>query len=596
MANSISAKGKIFLLVLIFGGIFGGIVGYRQLFPKKVKQADIKTKATSLPPLSYDKNANAPFRELPEFNESVDIQAPEIRGAIMGWNAFTGANYAVGGTSTSKGSIAEELGLNIHLAAQNSCTEQGNQLYAFAQELSQGIPNPSKGVHIVNWMGDGVANYLTNLNKTIIKDFGEEYRAEVITFAGASFGEDKWLLKPKYAKDARGSLTCTVIRDGDWNICIIKSQLMGWPVNNEIGTYDRNKVNFIAAPNDDYIKASEVYVTGQKFTLKIVENGKYTGKDTTLSATGVSTWFPGDQIAVQNKGGLVVAASTKEFGSQMACAIITIKKWADDNTPLVEKLIEAIGRGGDQVKSHDEALVFATKVNEIVFADKDKDANAWYNAFKTVKMTDDDGNEVEIGGSRVFSLADAASYTGVSGGTDKFKQIYSTFGQICVEAYPEVLESYLPYEQAVDWKFLRAVWNRNKGTSNAGTTSTVDFKQSQKGKVIGDASYAIEFNLGSATIKPESYAILDKVVGQLVAVDNAFVDIEGHTDNTGNPDANMTLSEARAAAVLNYLTSKDPDFAKRLHSKGYGQTHPLPGVDPSNGKNRRVEIKFYKAD
>ncbi len=589
---------KICTLVIIVGLGWGVNWGIKKAFPKHLKKAEIKTKATTLPPLAYDRNSNAPVRKLPSFNEPVDIQAPEVRGAIMGWNGFAAANYAVGGLSTSKGSICEELGLNIHLTVQNSCTEQGNQLYAFAEALSLGEPNPSKGVHFINWMGDGVPSYLAGLNARITKDFGDEYRAEVVTFTGASFGEDKWLLKPKYVKDARGSLTCTVIRDGDWNIAVIKSQLMGWPLNHDLGTYDRSKVNFIAAPNDDYIEAGKFYIMGQKVTLKIVENGKYTGKDTTMTVTGVASWFPVDQQLVQGKGGLVVAASTKEFGAQMGCAIVMIKKWADDNRPIVEKMIEAFGKGGDQIKSHDEALQFASQVSEVVFADKEKTAEDWYKAYKSFPLSDDDGNEVSIGGSRAFSLADAATYTGITGGTDKYKQIYNTFGNIDIEAYPEVLNKFPDYNSVTDWSFLRAVYSRNKSAGTEGAVSTVDFTQSRKGAIAGDANYSIEFNLGSAVIKPESYAVLDKILGQLSIANNTFVEIGGHTDNTGDPNANMTLSNARALAVKQYLITKDPDLgiAGKSSSKGYGETTPLPGLDPSNGKNRRVEIKLYKAE
>lgn len=213
--SNMALGGKIIFLALIFGVLYGSIKGYQYLFPKEVKKAAITTKATGLPALSYDKNSNAQFRKLPEFNEPADVQSPEIRGAIMGWNGFSAANYSIGGISTSKGSLAEELGLNIRFTSQNSTLEQGNQLYAFAEALHAGEPNPSKGVHLVNWMGDGVANYLTGLNQRLVKDFGEEYRAQVVYFTGASFGEDKWMLKPKYVKDARGSLTVTVLRDGD---------------------------------------------------------------------------------------------------------------------------------------------------------------------------------------------------------------------------------------------------------------------------------------------------------------------------------------------------------------------------------------------
>jgi len=446
-------------------------------------------------------------------------------------------------------------------------------------------------------MGDGGPAYLAGLNERIIKDFGPEYVAEVVTFTGASFGEDKWMLKSKYLKDARGSLTATVILDGDFNIAVIKSQLMGWPLNYASGTYDRAKVNFVDAPNGDYIEAGKMYLTGAKVTLKIVENGKYTGKDTTMSVSGVASWFPVDQQLVQGKGGLMTVASTKDFGAQMACAIVMIKKWADDNRPLVEKMIEAFGKAGDQIKSHDESLKFASMVSEVVFADKEKSADDWYNAYKSFDLTDDDGNVVNIGGSRAFSLADAATYVGITGGSDKYKQIYTTFGSIDMEAYPERVSKVYDYAIVTDWSFLRAVYNRNKSAGTEGSISKVDFTSAQKGSVVGDASYSIQFNTGSAVIKPESYQVLDKIVGQLNVADNTFVEIGGHTDDVGDFAINLTLSEKRAQSVKDYLTAKDPDLnsSKRMNSKGYGETLPIPGSAPSDGRNRRVEIKLFKA-
>lgn len=596
--KNLTAAGKAMVVLVGILLLVGLYFAYNKFFPQLSKNTEIATKATGLPPLSYDKNSNAPLRDLPDFNSPADVAGPEVRGLPFGWNGFAAANYAVGGTSTAKGSIAEELGLNIKLGVQNSTTEQCNQLYAFAQALHDGQANPSKGSHFICLMGDGVPNYLTGLNARLKKDFGDEYRAEVVTFTGASFGEDFWMVKPKYSKDARGSVTSTVIRDGDWNIAIIKSQLMGWPVNNDIGTYDGTKVNFVAAPNDDYVEAGKMYISGAKVTLHLVKDGKITGEDTTLSVSGVASWFPVDQ-QLTTKGGLIKIASTRDYASQMACAIIMIKKWADDNRPLVVKMVEAFGRGGDQIKSHDEALQFASKVSEVVFADKEKDADAWYKAYKSFDVTDDlTGATINIGGSRAFSLADAATYTGVAGGSDKYKQIYTTFGNIDHEAFPEVLPEIASYEEVTDWSFLKEAYNNLKGKGQVGVVSKVDFKQAQKGEVIGDANYSIQFKLGSAEISPASYEVLDKILGQLNVASNTFVEIGGHTDNSGSATTNKTLSQARAEAVKQYLVGKDADLDdnSKLVSRGYGSSSPLAGTDPSDGRNRRVEIKLYKAD
>jgi OOP family OmpA-OmpF porin len=376
---------------------------------------------------------------------------------------------------------------------------------------------------------------------------------------------------------------------------------MGWPMNYDNTTYDKSKVNVVGAANDDYIEAGRAFITGQQFTLKLIENGKYTGRDTTLSATGVASWFPVDQQVVQKKGGVLTLASTLDYGSQMACGIVMIKKWADDNRPIVEKMIEAFGKAGEQIKSHDQALQFACQVNEVVFDDKEKTAEDWYKAFKSFPLVDDDGNEVQIGGSRVFSLADAAKYVGLTGGNDVYKVIYNMFGAICVEAYPEIISSYPDYAEVNDWSFLRAVYTKNKKSGTEGSISTIDYTKAEKSDMIGDASYSIEFATGSAEISPQSYATLDKIIATLTVASNSFVEIAGHTDNTGNLENNQTLSEMRAQSVASYLKSKDKDLASasKLVAKGYGQSKPLNPSDDQNSKsvrdrNRRVEVKLYR--
>ena len=67
--------------------------------------------------------------------------------------------------------------------------------------------------------------------------------------------------------------------------------------------------------------------------------------------------------------------------------------------------------------------------------------------------------------------------------------------------------------------------------------------------------------------------------------------IEGNTDSRGNDAANLKLSQGRAAAVCDYLSSKGVPAA-RLTAVGYGETHPLVKEtdDASRSKNRRVDF------
>ncbi len=213
MFKNMTKAGKGIVFVLVVAGIYGATVGYTKLFPKKAKSVVVTEKANGLPPLAYDKGSSAPARPDPDFKNAVTINSPLIKAEIMGWNAQLGALYAAGGASTSKGSICEEQGVNAQFAIQNSTNIQAQDLYAFAAGYKSG--DLSKGAAVIAWMGDGAPKYLSGLNARIRKDIGDEYIGEVVDFWGSSFGEDKWIVRSKYAKNAIGSLNVGVIMDGD---------------------------------------------------------------------------------------------------------------------------------------------------------------------------------------------------------------------------------------------------------------------------------------------------------------------------------------------------------------------------------------------
>ena len=104
----------------------------------------------------------------------------------------------------------------------------------------------------------------------------------------------------------------------------------------------------------------------------------------------------------------------------------------------------------------------------------------------------------------------------------------------------------------------------------------------------------VEFDTGKASIKgsTNTNAILQCLADFLS--NNKMVTkftVEGHTDNAGDATQNMTLSQARADAILGWLTSHGADLS-RLAAKGWGPQRPLaPNDSPEHmAMNRRVEF------
>jgi outer membrane protein OmpA-like peptidoglycan-associated protein len=101
----------------------------------------------------------------------------------------------------------------------------------------------------------------------------------------------------------------------------------------------------------------------------------------------------------------------------------------------------------------------------------------------------------------------------------------------------------------------------------------------------------IFFEVAKSKLKPESFAELDRVADFLKSNPEIKIEIGGHTDNAGKAASNMKLSQARAAAVADYIISKGLPKEK-IVSKGYGLTKPVATNKTKEGKaqNRRVEF------
>jgi outer membrane protein OmpA-like peptidoglycan-associated protein len=105
----------------------------------------------------------------------------------------------------------------------------------------------------------------------------------------------------------------------------------------------------------------------------------------------------------------------------------------------------------------------------------------------------------------------------------------------------------------------------------------------------------IFFDTGKATIKPQSFNLLDQVALTIKAHPEFKIRVEGHTDSQGKQDANIKLSQERAESVRTYLIKKniEPD---RLQSVGYGPATPIADNKTKAGReaNRRVEFHIVE--
>ncbi|MGB3947904.1 MAG: OmpA family protein [Bacteroidia bacterium] len=107
----------------------------------------------------------------------------------------------------------------------------------------------------------------------------------------------------------------------------------------------------------------------------------------------------------------------------------------------------------------------------------------------------------------------------------------------------------------------------------------------------------IFYDYGKATVRSDSKAELDRLVELMKANPSLKIEVASHTDSEGSDEYNLTLSQARAQSVVDYLTANGISAAQ-LVAKGYGEKEPLFSNDTDAGRevNRRTEFKILNKE
>lgn len=568
---------KLILIVAAMSGLYFGVM---HTSFKDTYLSPKATIATSIPDkidLPSATNINVPQAGT-VINASAST-SETIRVNTIPWNGNSGMMYA------KAAGLFKQRGLNVEISRKDDYADMIANMAAFAKDQNS-------GVHFTIIMGDGLPPYIAGLN-TALKPFGQS--AKMVAGIGYSRGEDKCIIAD--GVDVRGSLINGYLGDGDINICIKYAADNGIPVNADPKTYNPDAMNFLGT--NSFVEADEKFIASARNDFKggSCEDRKntVTGKTQKVCSTGTATWTPGDAKVFNEMKKLgksiKVIGSTKEYAWQMPTAVIGNAQWMAKNREVTKAFLAAIFEGGEKVRSDNRALM--TAAAEQARVNNEQDASYWASMFKGTSDTGPNGKTISLGGSTTNGLADAAFLFGLNGNDNLYKKVYNVYGGITKQYFPDLLPNGLmPYDQVVDSSYVQDLLSNSSNIAEAAkptygvTTETFAAK-----------SYAIEFDSGKATFKPGSVNTLNTVLDQ-AAVTSLSVQINGHTDNIGNPDSNFELSKARADAVKKFLMTNAPSSfpATRVQTRGYGDTQPVADNSAASGRaqNRRVEIILRK--
>lgn len=586
---------KALITLLVAGGIGTAVYflspGLRTSESKKLDKLEIE---------DADVNNVTTSAEMPLPGSDVSATAsskPLIKIAGYAWNAQSGIIVANGGPKTSTGSLMEKNGLNVEMIRQDWLTELRNLQMKFIDEFDKGNNFPKEGAAGIMIMGDGVPFYISSAQQAIDDKYGKgKYNLQVVGAVGLSYGEDKLIGPPSWKmnpQSMKGALVSTVIGDGDWVVAVNYAFANNIKVNPDPATYDPDAINFTAAANDDYIEASKDLIKSQKegytIPLKEVKDGKLTGKTINKKVDGCATWTPGDKMVFDELTGFTDVISTKEFNNQMATAVIMVKQWAEKNKDVVLNLLKSSYQASNQVKQYDSWKKKAAESVAKTF--NQENADYWYNMFKGQKG-EKNGISYNMGGSRVFNLADANQYFGITDGTNRYKAVYNQVSKYLAELNPagfnQNVKRIVPYEEAVNLSFLKQIENIDAGKADVADYSKKATQQ------VASGEWQINFDPGRASLRPEGKDVLDQVYNLLVQAETSKLELFGHTDNTGTKEGNYSLSRARAEAVKSYLIQKGIPANRFQKIEGLGQDEPVAenSTEAGKAKNRRVAINL----
>jgi len=168
------------------------------------------------------------------------------------------------------------------------------------------------------------------------------------------------------------------------------------------------------------------------------------------------------------------------------------------------------------------------------------------------------------------------------------KVIYKSTQQIDAVILKANSETWISVQSNADSYRIKIIQKENRQQVIEANADFLQDQLNQNGKV---ALYGILFDTGKSTIRPEAHPLLEEIA-RLIQTSKLALYVVGHTDNTGDFQQNLRLSQARAEAVIQFLISTHKVSASLLTAFGAGPVSPVASIATVEGRqlNRRVEL------
>jgi NitT/TauT family transport system substrate-binding protein len=287
------------------------------------------------------------------------------------------------------------------------------------------------------------------------------------------------------------------------------------------------------------------------------------------------TWEPDLSAAVTARGDEAhVLVSTTAATNIIADTLVARQQVIDDAPGTMRDFVQGWFEGIEMIK-RDPASSYAL-------------------VGKALKL-DNDTVSGMLSGLKLTPYADNAQFYGLTGGKPHYETLFDT--AFVIWRKKGLVTRPVAAKDWADTKFLSSLAAMYPGQKVEEPKLAARPANSQDRAII-NKQIQIHFTPGSDEIMPGSFFVLDALGETMTSFGNTYLRVEGNTDSTGSPTANMTLSERRALAVKNYVLQNFPGIqASRFQTIGHGSANPVAENTSEAGRqlNRRTDIKVVLA-
>ena len=288
-------------------------------------------------------------------------------------------------------------------------------------------------------------------------------------------------------------------------------------------------------------------------------------------------WEPDVAEALQKRPNSHILVSTKTAANLIADLMIAREEFIAKHPDVIKAFVQGWFEGTEVANRDTNKVVELMMDNMPLYKDLGEQISR--ENVSTVKWAD---------------LADNAKMFGLDGSEPLFDRIFREASDSWVRL--GYISQKLTPSDAKNIEALKSVFT-SIPASERSVTPKEEFRlpkseEASTKRPVMTKPLPIYFGTGRSDLDNNAKSILDSVATMAQTYSNAYIRIEGNTDNVGNADSNTVLSQKRAQSVVNYLVSKYGLNRDRLVSKGNGPYKPVANNSTAEGKakNRRTDV------